>query len=99
VQSKAAYGLLSAAARAATPYLTQAIADSAVIDLKPFAADVRKKIASTLAEFRNTQPGVQVDAAVNDLRLTGIDFDAKTLRVTAAAGGTVKVAVSKLPKI
>jgi len=99
VQSQAAYGLLDAAARAATPYLTQAIADSAVIDLKPFAADARKKIASTLAEFRSTQPGVQVDAAVNDLHLTGIDFDAKTLRVTAAAGGTVKVAVSKLPKI
>jgi Domain of unknown function (DUF4403) len=99
VQSKAAYGLLSAAARAATPYLTKAVADSAVIDLKPFANDARKKIATTLAEFRSTQPGVQVDAAVNDLRLTGIDFDNKTLRVTAAAGGTVKVAVSKLPKI
>lgn len=99
VQSQAAYGLLSAAARAATPYLTQAVADNAVVDLKPFAADARKKIASTLAEFRNTQPGVRVDAAVNNLRLTGIDFDAKTLRVTAAAGGTVKVAVSKLPKI
>ena len=99
VQSKAAYGLLSAAARAATPYLTKAIADSAVVDLKPFAADARKKIASTLGEFRSAQPGVRVDAAVNDLRLTGINFDAKTLRVTAAAGGTVKVAVSKLPRL
>ncbi|MGA7971581.1 MAG: DUF4403 family protein [Pseudolabrys sp.] len=99
VQSKAAYGLLSAAARAATPYLTKAIADNAVVDLKPFATDARKKIASTLAEFRNTQPGVRVDAAVNDLRLTGINFDAHTLRVTAAAAGAVKVAVSKLPKL
>ena len=99
VKSQAAYGLLSAAARAATPYLTKAIADNAVVDLKPFAADARKKIASTLSEFRNTQPGVRVDAAVNDLRLTGIDFDAKTLRVTAAAGGAVKVEVSKLPKL
>ena len=99
VKSQAAYGLLSAAARAATPYLTKAIADNAVVDLKPFAADARKKIASTLGDFRNTQPGVRVDAAVNDLHLTGIDFDAKTLRVTAAAGGTVKVVVSKLPKL
>ena len=99
VQSQAAYGLLSAAARAATPYLTQAIADNAVVDLKPFAADARKKIAETLGEFRNTQPGVRVDAAVDDVRLTGIAFDADTLRVTAAAGGTVKVAVSKLPKL
>ncbi len=99
VDLQAAYGLLSAAARAATPYLTKAVADNAVIDLKPFAADARKKIAATLGDFRNTQPGVQVNVAVNDLRLTGIDFDARTLRVTAAAGGTVKVAVSKLPKI
>ena len=99
VQSRAAYGLLSAAARAATPYLTQAIADNAVVDLKPFAADARKKIADTLGDFRNTQPGVRVDAAVDELRLTGIAFDADTLRVTAAAGGTVKVAVSKLPKL
>ncbi len=99
VQSQAAYGLLSAAARAAMPYLTQAVSDSAVVDLKPFTADARKKIAETLTEFRNTQPGIEVDAAVKDLRLTGIGFDAKTLRITAAAGGTVKVAVSKLPKI
>ena len=99
VQSQAAYGLLSAAARAATPYLTQAIADSAVVDLKPFAADARKKIAETLGRIPQHPAGRRVDAAVDDLRLTGIDFDANTLRVTAAAGGTVKVAVSKLPKI
>ncbi|HEU5019420.1 MAG TPA: DUF4403 family protein, partial [Pseudolabrys sp.] len=86
-------------ARAAAPYLKQALAERAVVDLKPFAADARKKIAQTLADFRNTTPGVQVNAAVNDLRLTGIAFDAKTLRITAAAGGTVGVAVSELPKI
>jgi hypothetical protein len=99
VESQAAYGLLSAAARAAAPYLKQALAERAVVDLKPFAADARKKIAQTLADFRNTTPGVQVKAAVNDLRLTGIAFDAKTLRITAAAGGTVNVAVMQLPKI
>jgi len=40
---------------------------------------------------------VRVDAAVTSLRLAGIEFDAKTLRVIAEAAGTVKVAVSALP--
>lgn len=99
VESQAAYGLLSAAARAAAPYLKQALAERAVVDLKPFAADARQKIAQTLADFRNTAPGVRVDAAVNDLLLTGIAFDAKTLRITAAAAGMVNVAATQLPKI
>jgi hypothetical protein len=37
VQSQAAFGLLGAAAQAAVPYLQKALADQAVIDLKPFA--------------------------------------------------------------
>ena len=41
---------------------------------------------------------MQVDAAVTDLRLAGIEYDAKTLRVIAEADGTVKVAVSALPQ-
>jgi hypothetical protein len=41
---------------------------------------------------------VRVDTSVQDLRLIGIEFDAKTLRVTAEAKGTVKVAVTQLPK-
>jgi hypothetical protein len=40
---------------------------------------------------------VRVDAAVTNLRLVGIEFDAKTLRIVAEADGTVRVAVSKLP--
>jgi hypothetical protein len=40
--------------------------------------------------------GMRVDAAVNGLRLTGIEFDTHTLRVIAEASGAVKVAVSKL---
>jgi hypothetical protein len=40
---------------------------------------------------------VRVDAAVTDLRLVGVEFDAKTLRVIAEADGTVQVAVTKLP--
>ncbi len=38
-----------------------------------------------------------MDAAVTALRLVGIAFDSKTLRVIAEADGNVKVAVSKLP--
>jgi len=99
VNSQAGYGLVSAAARAAMPYLRQALADNAVVDLKPFAADARKKIGAALAEFRDPAPGTRVNAAINDLRLTGIAFDAHTLRIIAEAGGTVRVAVTQLPKM
>ena len=99
VESEAAYGLLGAAARAGMHYLQQALADSAVIDLKPFAADAKKKIAAALAEFEKAGQGVRVDTAVDDLRLTGIAFDSTTLRVIAEADGSAKVAVSELPKM
>src|SRR6185503_6991660 len=95
VESQAA--LVSAAARAATPYLEQALADNAVIDLKPFAADAKKKIAAALAEFRQNENGVRVDAAIDDVRLTGIAFDATTLRVIAEANGTARASVTRLP--
>jgi uncharacterized protein DUF4403 len=98
VESEAAFGLLGAAARAAVPYLQKALADKAVVDLKPFANDAKAKIAAALGEFKQAGDGVWVDASVNGVRLTGIAFDAKTLRVIAEANGTVKVAVTKLPK-
>jgi hypothetical protein len=97
VQSEEAFGLLGAAARAAIPYLKDAIAANAKIDLKPFAANALKSIATAITDFRNRQPGVEVDAAVTQLRLVGIEFDAKTLRVIGEADGTVKVAISALP--
>jgi Domain of unknown function (DUF4403) len=99
VESEAAFGLLGAAARAAMPYLQKALADKAVIDLKPFANDARVKIAAALAEFQRVGDGVRVDASVNGVRLTGIEFDARMLRVIAEASGTVKVAVSQLPRL
>jgi hypothetical protein len=98
VESEAAFGLLGAAARAGMPYLQQALADNAVVDLKPFAVDAKKKIAGALAEFEKSgSNGVKVEASVQELRLTGIAFDAATLRVIAEADGSAKVAVSKLP--
>jgi hypothetical protein len=97
VESEAAFGLLGAAARAAIPYLKDALVENAVVDLKPFAANARKGIEAAIADFRMSGEGVRADAAVTDLRLVGIEYDAKTLRVIAEADGTVKVSVTALP--
>ena len=97
VESQAAFGLLGAAARAAVPYLEQSVAENAVVDLVPLAANARTSIEAAISDFRKSADGVRVDAAVTDLRLVGIEFDAKTLRVIAEADGTVGVAVTKLP--
>jgi hypothetical protein len=97
VESEAAFGLLGAAARAAMPYLQSALAKNAVIDLKPFAANARKSIEGAIADFRKSEDGVRVDAAVTALRLAAIEYDSKTLRVIAEADGNVRVSVSKLP--
>ena len=71
--------------------------ESAAVDLNPFALSARKSIEAALADFRKSADGVRVDAAVTALRLVGIEFDAKTLRVIAEADGTVRVAVTSLP--
>jgi hypothetical protein len=96
VQSEAAFGLLGAAAQAARPQLRDALAERAVIDLKPFVAEARKEVATAVADFAGQNSAVRIDAAVNDLRLVGIAFDAATLRVIAEAAGSVKVAVSSI---
>ncbi len=97
MESEAAFGLLGAAARPAMPYLQKALAEKVMVDLKPFANDAKIKIAAALAEFRESGKDVRVDAAVNGVRLKGIQFDARTLRVIAEADGTIRVAVSNLP--
>ena len=79
------------------PYLQQALADKAVIDLKPFAADARKKVAAALAEFQQERGRRPRRRRRHDLRLTGIAFDQTTLRVIAEADGTAKVSVTRLP--
>ena len=91
-------GLLGAAARAAIPYLQSAVAERAVVDLKPFLAEARKTVEAAVADFRDSGDGVQVDAQVNDLRLVAIAFDALTLRLIAEANGRARVTVSALPK-
>lgn len=97
VESEAAFGLLGAAARAAVPYLEAALGEKAVVDLKPFAATARQGIEKAVAEFRQQDPTVRVDASVTGVRLAAIEFDAKTLRVTAEVDGKVQVAVLALP--
>lgn len=97
VESEAAFGLLGTAARAAIPYLRSAVADNAVIDLKPFAANARQRLTDAIADFRKRDENLRVDAAITDVRLTGIAFDAKTLRVIAEAQGSARVSVTALP--
>jgi Domain of unknown function (DUF4403) len=96
VQSQAAFGLLGEAAQAAVPHLQKALAEQAVIDLKPFAADAKKRIAAAAAGLTDQASGVTANIVVNDLRLTGIAYDDKTLRIIGDAKGAVSIAVSSL---
>lgn len=98
VQSNAAFGLLGAAAQTATPLLQKTLADEAVIDLKPFAADAKKRIAAAVGDLAKQSPGMTANVAINDLRLVGVAFDDKTLRVIANADGAVNVTISSLAK-
>ncbi len=97
VESEAAFGLLGSAARAAMPYLQNAIAERATVDLKPFAANAQQQIATLVADMQKNDSGVKVAAQITSLQLTGIAFDSKTLRVIANAQGGVNVVVSALP--
>jgi hypothetical protein len=97
VESEAAFGLLGTAARAAMPYLQKALADKAVVDLKPFAQNAQKRIAAVIADFQQNEDGVRIAAEITTLRLAGIAFDSKTLRVIAEAGGAINVSVTALP--
>ncbi|WP_319796777.1 DUF4403 family protein [Nitrobacter sp.] len=97
VESEAAFGLLGAAAHAAMPYLQQALADKATVDLKPFASSAREKIAAVMADFQRSQGGVRVGAEITSLKLADIAFDSRTLRVLAEATGAVNVEVRTLP--
>ena len=96
VQSQAAFGLLGAAAQAAAPYLQKVLAEKAVIDLKPFAADAKTRIATAVGNLTAQAPGVQASTTIDDLRLTGIAYDSKTLRIITNASGSVNVAISSL---
>jgi predicted small integral membrane protein len=99
VESEAAFGLLGAAARAAMPLLQKTLAERATIDLKPFASNAQKKIAAVIADFQKNENGIRVGAEISSLRLGGIAFDSKTLRVIAEADGAINVNVTALPAL
>jgi len=96
-ESQAAFGLLGAATQAALPYLQKALADKAVIDLKPFAANARKQMTKLVNDFQKNDSGARVDADITSLRLAGVAFDSTKLRVIAEAEGSAKVTVTTLP--
>jgi uncharacterized protein DUF4403 len=96
VESEAAFGLLGAAARAVMPHLQKALADKATIDLKPFATNAQKKIATAISEFQRSSDSVKVATEISNLRLAEIAFDSKTLRVIAEAEGAINVTVMAL---
>ena len=96
VESEAAFGVLGAAARAVVPHLQRALMEKATIDLKPFATNAQKKIAAAIAEFQKNEDGVRVTTDITSLRLAGITFDSKTLRVIAEAEGSANVSITTL---
>jgi hypothetical protein len=99
VESEAAFGLLGAAAQTALPYLQHALAEKTVLDLKPFASNAREKIAAMIADLQRSENGARVTAEISSLKLAGIAFDSKTLRVIAEAAGAVNVELKTLPAL
>lgn len=98
IESEALFGLIGAAAKVAIPSLQAALERNAVIDLKPALANARRSIDRALADFRRQNDDVKVDAAITGLRLVGLEFDSKIVRVTAEADGIARVALNRLPK-
>jgi hypothetical protein len=96
VESKAAFGLLAKAAESALPALQESLARNAAVDLKPLMARAKKEIAAAVANFSRQERGVRVDAAINDIRLVSVAFDANTLRVTAEIDGSVDATISSM---
>lgn len=97
VRSEAAFGLFGAAAAAAKPYIESLIAERAVVDLKPFAAEARTRIDQGIAQMNAQRRDVAVEVEITALRLAEIAFDARVLRVIAEADGTVALGVAALP--
>ena len=97
VESEAAFGLMGAAARAAIPYLKQALAERATIDLKPLAANAKAQIAKAIGDLQKTETGIRITADISSIRLAGIAFDSTMLRVTADAQGTADATITALP--
>jgi hypothetical protein len=97
VESEAAFGLLGGAARAAVPYLQKALAEKAVIDLKPAGNNAQRRIGTMIADYQRNEEGLRVAAEISSLQLTDLKFDSSMIRVTAEADGFITVTVTTLP--
>jgi Domain of unknown function (DUF4403) len=67
--------------------------------LKPFATNAREKIAEVIAGLQKNDDSVRVQADINSLRLADVAYDARTLRVTAEAQGSIRATISKVPEL
>jgi hypothetical protein len=81
------------------PYLQQALAERATVDLKPFASSAREKIAGVIADIRKSEGGIRVAAEVTGVKLADIAFDSKMVRIIAEATGAMNVEVKTLPAL
>ncbi len=97
VDADGAFGLMNAAAHAATPYLKKALAERASIDLKSLAANAQQKLSAIITGFRAMDDGLRISAEVTSLRLGNVAFDSNTLRVIAEATGSIDVTLTALP--
>ena len=97
VRTRAAFGLLSVAARIAISYIQEVLEQYAVIDLKPYAASARTGIEAIVADFDKQDDGVNASASITDLRMVGVEFDSATLRMNTEIEGSAKLAITKLP--
>ena len=96
VQSNAAFGLLGAAAQAAAPLLQKTLADEAVIDLKPFAADAKQRIGAAVGALAAESLG---SARTSQWTICGLAASPMTIIRCACWRrliGTVNVAISSL---
>ena len=78
------------------PYLQRALAERAIIDLKPFANNARQRIATAIAELQKNDTGARITAEVTAVRLGSIAFDSNTVRVIAEAEGAVSAAITSI---
>jgi hypothetical protein len=97
VESDAAFGLLGGAARAAVPYLQKALAERAMIDLKPAASNAQRRIGTMIAEYQRNEDGIRISSEISSLKLADLKFDSTMIRVTAEAEGVLTVTVTTLP--
>lgn len=96
VESEAAFGLLGDTARAAVPYLEKAIADKAVIDLKPESTNIQRRVGNMIATYQRNEDGLRISSEISSLRLSDLVFDSNMLRITAEANGILEVKVTRL---